>query len=198
MKLGNGRVPPRGWHYDEYGIKDVPSREMLVQQIFEHRMRRGIPIGDVQRDIDDYYCQRWPEQCQKERHEYIAGAKPMPSEEPMLNRVTRWASLLARTAPRGGWPMVTDAEATKRASFCVGCPVNRKWRGGCAGCSSSTAQLLINLRGLRRLGCEGSLMGCHVMGWENATAVHLKRVDVSDYQRSQLPDKCWAKSVNTV
>ena len=193
MKLGTGRVPPKGWHYDEYGIQGVPSRDILVQQIFEHRMRQGIPIGDIQRDIDNYYCQKWPEQCQKETHEYIAGAQPVPSTEPMLNRVTRWASLLARTAPRGGHPMVTIEEATKRASVCAGCPMNRKWRGGCAGCSSSTAQLLINLRSLRRLGCEGGLLGCQVLGWENATAVHLQNVEVTDSQKAQLPDKCWAK-----
>ena len=196
MKLGTGRVPPNGWHYVIEGTTLTAStRELLVQAIFEYRMRRGLMIGDIQRDVDDYYCERWPEQCHKEPHEYIAGAAPVPSDEPMINRVTRWVSLMARTAPRGGWPMVADAEAIKRASVCLGCPMNTKWRGGCPGCSSSTAQLSVNLRGLRKIACDGGLHGCKATGWDNATAIHLQKIDVADNQKKYMPDRCWAKNV---
>lgn len=198
MKVTRGRIPPGGWHFIlEDGKRiEAPTEEMLTDAIFESRMRRGIPIGDIRRDIDDYYCSRWPEHCQKEAHEYANTSASVrgPSDEPMLNRIARWASILSRKMPKGGYTLTTEQEATKRAAICIGCPFNVEWRTGCPGCSSSTASLLASMRNIRKLSCDGRLHGCKVIGWDNATAVHFeKREPLTEDQSKQVCEKCWAK-----
>ena len=194
MKISRGRVPPGGWHYVQDGVTITgATEELLVKAMFEYRMRVGKPIGDLTRDIDVYYCSKWPELCHKEPHEYVTGAAEPVSDEPMLNRVTRWGSFLARTMPRGGMVCVDTDEATRRAAICAGCPLNKAWRTGCYGCSSATASLLSNVRNMRKLACDGQLFGCTATGWDNATAVHFEKNEVQEDQRKHMPEKCWAR-----
>lgn len=197
MKVTRGRIPPGGWHFvlEDGSRIDAATEELLIRLIFEHRMRMGIAVGDITRDIDDYYCSKWPEHCQKEPHEYANVNIPrQPSDESLLNRVARWASILSRQMPKGGYGLVSEQEATKRAAICIGCPRNTAWRTGCPGCSSATASLLASLRNLRHLGCDGRLYACKVIGWDNATAVHLeKKEPLTENQKQTVCEKCWAK-----
>lgn len=187
-------MPPGGWHHVQDGVTITgATEELLVKSIFEYRMRIGKKIGDITRDIDAYYCSKWPELCHKEPHEYVTGTPVPVSDEPMLNRVTRWASFLARKMPRGGFAYVDSAEATKRAAICAGCPLNKPWRTGCYGCSSATASLLMNVKAMKKLACDDKLLGCAATGWDNATAVHFEQNEVTEDQKTKLTEKCWAK-----
>lgn len=198
MKIPRGKVPPNGWHFEvASGVTlEAINEEELTKQIFEYRLRHNLPVGDIERDIDDYYCRRWPRACHKEPKDWTdtASAGPVHSE-PLLKRVTRWAAMMAHGQPRGGYSLSTVEEANARGLICVGCPRNQGWRGGCSGCSSSTATVLAQLRKLQSSKQQGNLMGCQVAGWDNATAVWLPKdaLPLTENQIQSLPDRCWRK-----
>ena len=199
VKIGRGKVPPNGWHFQVApGIMlEAINEEELVKQIFEYRLRHNIPVGDIERDIDDYYCTRWPKACHKEPKDWVNDGNPESvSSEPMLNRVTRWAALMVHGQPRGGYSLVGVEEANRRGLICVGCPKNQPWRTGCTGCSSSSATVLAQLRKLQSSKQQGNLMGCKVAGWDNATAVWMPKeaLALTESQLKDLPDRCWKKA----
>lgn len=200
MKLGRVKQPPGGWHFvmpDGTKLTAI-NEEKLIQQIHEYRIRNGIAPGDIERDIDTYYCTNWPDACQKEPSDYAGPSAPSsPPREPLVNRVTRWTTSLIARMPRGGYAMVPGAEATRRALICASCPANKVWRTGCIGCSSNVAALLMQLRGLRRTAHDGTLLACAFGGWGNEAAVHLSPSEtaITDSQKSEMPEKCWRKAL---
>jgi hypothetical protein len=199
VKLGRGKVPPGGWHFVVApNVKlEAITEEILVNQIFEYRLRNNIPMGDIERDIDDYYCKLWPEVCQKEPKDEEGGSSASaPPAEPMLNRVTRWVAMLVHQQPKGGYNLISAEEANRRADICVGCPLNYPWRGGCSGCSSSTVAVSGQLRKMQAARQQGNLMACKVAGWDNATAAFMPMptLGLTEEQLQSLPDRCWRKS----
>ena len=198
MKISRGKVPPNGWHFQvtpEVKLESI-NEEGLIKLIFEFRLRNNLPIGNIERDLDEYYCSRWPEACHKEAKDWIPGADEATYSEPMLNRVSRWVATLMHKQPKGGYPLVNAEEAERRGKICVGCPKNQAWRVGCRGCSSSTATVLAQLRKTQTSQYHGELSGCEIGGWDNQTAVWIPAEDltVSDAQRQTMPDRCWKKS----
>lgn len=200
MKIGRGKVPPNGWHFQVApGIMlEAINEEELVKQIFEYRLRHNIPVGDIERDIDDYYCSRWPKVCHKEPKDWEnipKTASAAPSES-LMHRVTRWAAMMVHGQPKGGFSLVSAEEANRRAGICVGCPRNQPWRTGCSGCSSSSATVLAQIRKLQTVKQQGELVGCRVAGWDNATAcwMPLNALPLTESQIQELPDRCWRKA----
>lgn len=198
MRLGTGREPPTGWNYVQEPSGDrleAVNKIELIKRIFEYRLRNNIPIGDLEKDIDIYYCTRWPQACHKEPHEYNAEASPPPPREALVHRVARWASILLNRMPRGGYELVKPEEAQSRAKVCMNCPKNLPWRVGCVSCSSSTAALLAQLRRLNKTQQDGLLYACQVGGWENSTSVWVNRdqLELTPDQFSSLPPRCWRR-----
>lgn len=198
MKLGRGRVPPGGWHFivaPNVRLEAI-NEEELIKLIFEYRLRNNIPVGDIERDIDDYYCSRYPDACHREPKDE-PGRENVPSEvaEPLLQRVSRWAALQIHAQPKGGYELVPLEQANARGLICVGCPNNRHWRSGCSGCSSSAAAVLAQLRKLQVSRHQGDLTGCQICGWDNATAVWMPTsvLPLTQGQLDSLPDRCWRK-----
>lgn len=201
MRLSGGRLPPTNgidkWHYPQGKIViNASDREELTRRIFEFRLRNGIPIGNIEQDIDRYYCDRWPGFCTEERRDRNPNA-PWEPKESMLNRVSRWAAATIHAMPKGGYALVTAAEAERRAAICVQCTKNTGWRGGCGGCSASTLQLLMQIKQLRKTTRDGSLTGCSVGGWENSSAAWLppEALPVTEEQRTTMPAACWRKQI---
>lgn len=197
MKVGRGKIPPNGWHFEVApGVKlEAINEEELIKQIFEYRLRNNMPAGDIERDIDNYYCSRWPQACHKEPSDWAPGTESAPPAEPLLNRVARWVATLLHHQPKGGYPLISADEANKRSLICVGCPKNQPWRVGCTGCSSSTATLLAQMRKLQAVKNQGNLMGCGVCGWDNSTAAWMPKetLMLTSDQEAALPDRCWRK-----
>ncbi len=164
---------------------------MLIKVIFEYRQRNDQPIGDIERDIDNYYCSRWPSAC------HGSATSTAPRRESLINRIARWASMTFRSMPRGGYQLVTAPEAVARGQTCVGCPRNIPWRGGCTGCSNSTVKLLLELKRARKTAIDGNLLGCDVGGWANDCAVWLppSATPITDDQRQLMPARCWRKNL---
>jgi len=198
VKVGRGRIPPNGWHFQiSPGVRlEAINEEELTKQIFEHRLRNNIPIGDIERDIDDYYCTKWPQACHKEPKDLGDGTGPdSPPAEKQIHRVARWASSMIHGQPKGGYTLVSMEEANRRADLCVGCTRNQPWRVGCSGCNNSTTTVLAQIRKTQSSRQQGNLMSCAVAGWDNATAVFMPKEDlkVTDGQLQALPPRCWRK-----
>jgi len=201
-KLIPGRMPPSDgggkFHLPVGGgvVLHANSLENLVKIVFEWRIRNNVPPGDIEDDINSYYCARWPKFCTAEASD-TDPTIPHVSSEPMLNRVSRWVSTVAHAMPRGGYPLESPTEAERRAAICAACPKNGGWRGGCGGCSATTLAILQQLKQLKKTGKDGSLMGCTVGGWENGAAIWLPASTTapSESQRTALPEACWRKSL---
>ncbi len=197
MILGSGRIPPGGWAFEvQPGVKlEAINKEELIKRIFEYRVRNNIPIGDIERDISDFYCSRWPTACHKEPADYGHKGQPVEHTEPMLNRVSRFASLLLVRQPKGGFPLIERTQAIERAKVCAGCSANLPWRVGCRGCSNNTAVLLAQLRKTSATPHDPQLNACRHAGWCCATAVWFPKqfLELSPSQKAALPVHCWAK-----
>ena len=201
MKLNRGKIPPGNgglWFYD---VPPTPRLEAnnepaLTKLIFEYRLRNNLPIGDIERDIDSFYCERFPSACNKEPSDYFpATGQPAPPRESLLNRVSRWAAYMVTRMPRGGYQLVSQAEADRRNKICAICPKNVPWKNGCVGCSATTATLLTQLRQMKSSKQQGNLMACAVIGADNVTSVWmpLESLPLTDDQVRQLPKECWKK-----
>jgi hypothetical protein len=200
VKLNRGKTPPNGWHFEVApDVKlEAINEEELTKLIFEYRLRNNLPLGDIERDIDEYYCTRWPTACHREPKDWPeVSADNAPHAQPMMNRVARWAAMLLHLQPKGGYPLVSAEEAARRGLICVGCPHNQPWRGGCSGCTSNAATLLAQMRQTQSSRHNGSLSGCDVAGWDNQTSVWMPKevLPVTESQEAELPSRCWRKSL---
>ncbi len=198
-----GRVPPSDgtshWRYPVAPgvILRAKGHQELTEAIFEYRLRNNIPPGNIEVDIANFYCGLYPSFCHAERADTDPSI-PRVSSEPMLNRVSRWASITAHAMPRGGLELVTKAEAERRAVICAACPKQANdWRGGCGGCSATTMQILQQLKKLKSTPVDGNLGACSVAGWFNGSSVWLpvEALAVDDQQKAAMPEACWRKSL---
>lgn len=155
-------------------------------------------IGDIERDVDNYFCTNWPSSCDKEPHEYNnnAGAERTHAEA-LIYRVSRWAMGIIKTMPRGGVQLVSAQEANSRAAVCAACPKNTPWRIGCIGCSASTVAVLSQIKKLGSTPQDAKLMACSVAGWETSTSAWLpaQYLKLTDEQKNSLPANCWRKEM---
>jgi hypothetical protein len=196
-----GRTPPTDnishWRFPVApGVMlRAKGHQELVDVIFDYRLRNNLPIGDIVRDISTWYCAQYPKFCTAEASDTDPTAL-RTNNEPMLNRVARWASVQAHRMPRGGFPLVTPAVAESRAKVCVACPrQNAGWKGGCGGCGATTLAIIQQLKSLKKTTQDGSLGACGVTGWPNLVAVWLapESLEITDAERAALPDACWRK-----
>jgi hypothetical protein len=203
-----GRVPPSDgtshWRFQVApGVMlRAQDHDGLVKLVFEYRLRNNIEPGDVVRDISNWYCAQFPKFCHPDPRPVKADPSippaPLPPSEPILNRVSRWASVMAHKMPRGGYSLVTLDVAEKRAAICVGCPSqDSQWRGGCGGCSATTLQILQALKALKKTTKDGSLGACKVMGWANTVSIWCDPsvIPANASEKSVMPDACWRKSL---
>lgn len=200
---GMGRTPPTdGTSHWRFPVGNgvmirASGHDQLVERVFDYRLRNNIAIGDIAREISDFYCNQYPRLCQPEARDSDPTAGVAPSE-PILNRVARWASTMSHRMPRGGYELVGSAEAERRVAICAVCPKqDASWRGGCGGCSAMTLQLLQQVKALRRTERDGNLGACSVIGHENSTAAHLtgESMPITAEQWAELPVACWRKAL---
>lgn len=195
MRLGTGRLPPSDgeskFRYPQGAVMlRADDKEKLIQVIFQYRLNNNIPIGDVDGDVDRFYCNRWPKFCHAD-----ASDVPAQFQTPMLGRVTNWVAGLRQQMPKGGFALVTSAEAETRAGICMNCKFNVPWKGGCGACAASTLAALQQVKQLRRTKRDGNLSACAITSWENGAAVHLPvdALEATDEQKARMPEGCWRK-----
>jgi hypothetical protein len=143
-------------------------------------------------DVDNYICGKWPHFCHKEDTD---GPPPSKRSLSMVSRVNTWTILRSREAPPGGYNLVPQDEAERRAAICSACPANKGWIK-CQNCSQSTLSLLAIVRKLRGTKLDNDLMGCDVCGHDNRTAIHLEISDMpamDSEEQKYMPPGCWKK-----
>lgn len=188
--LNKMKLPPGGWHFEAHGQKfRAGTEDQLKVQITEFRIRNNIPPGDVNQEINDYYCEKWPDACFKDyRHE-----RQPAVGEPLGQRVVRWATAMWHGRPKGGHKLVSQDEANRRASICLSCPMNRAWQAGCSSCMGNVNSVLSQIRNLRSNKHAGHILSCSFMGWDNNTAVHIESLSLTPDQLSRKPPNCWLR-----
>lgn len=190
MKLNQGSIPPGGFHYpvDEGVVLKAPTYAKLVTEIETWRTQNGIPVGDPHKDIDQYFCSKWPHFCIAQKHETSAN-----KGENISKGVNAWAAIMLRNTPQGGYPLVNQDVAERRCKTCIGCPFNKVWRTGCASCSQATDSILIRLRQLRKITLDEGLLGCSINNFDNKTAIHfpLSALGITSERMAAIPQNCW-------
>jgi hypothetical protein len=190
MKLNKGIIPPNGFHFPVDGgvTLKAATYELLIKEIETWRTQNGIAIGEPERDVDNYFCAKWPHFCLPEPHETT-----MLRGDSINKQVNAWAAIMLRNTPMGGYNLVNQDEAENRCKTCVACPFNKAWRGTCANCTKATDTILIRLRQLRKITLDESLLGCSINGFDNKTAIHLTTsgLKITPEKKSQIPQNCW-------
>lgn len=191
MRVIRGMVPPGGWHYPVDGITlRADGHQELCDLLYAHYLRQGMVDRDVERDVDQYFCSKWPNFCNKESSDY--GLPSVPSTLDLFTRVSRALARFMAAQPSGGYALVQQIEATARAATCASCQFNLKWTKSCGRCSSSAQTISLQLRKHRNTPSDPSLRGCALMGVDLLSAVHLPEEALPACQPA--PESCWRKA----
>ena len=193
MRLNSGLIPPNGYHFpvaDGVTLK-AATKDLLVREIEKWRVQNAIDVGNPEKDIDNYFCSKWPHFCLAESHE--APENPRYS---LLKMVNGWAVKKLRDQPPRGYPLVNQPDAEKRCKSCIECPFNKQWRSDCGECMKATDTILIRLRQLRKIALDDGLLGCSINGHDNRTAIHFQIADLAltSERLAALPQNCWIKN----
>lgn len=198
MQIETNIILPGGWHYkDETGLRiplrgELPGAKEVISAIMSYRLENNIPVGDPQRDLEDYVCKNFPTWCRKG-----SGSPPInvnPVQGRNVDLVITWANALYNT--QGRLQLVPQREAEQRATICEQCPAQMMWENDCPPCVTSAQRLLSILRQGRdtAVGQASTLHGCSLYKWDNRTAVHIDKVHLNTPEVG-APPPCWAKAL---
>jgi len=190
MTVIEGVVPPGGWHYKQ-GNDTIRAESFtaLLEAVLDYRSANRLDFGNVHEDVLNYICSSFPRQCRGSLNVAVGSKTPTirNTGNDLIDRIQRWAMKIGGLAHR----KVTQAQAEKRSEFCVNCPHNVTWRGGCGTCNSNVERLCAIIRGPLEVTYYKRLMACKLLGHDNRTAIFLDSslVGMSD----SLPESCWRK-----
>lgn len=185
MKVINHNIYPKGGYTftESDGSRHVSTDgwNSLIARVRLYRKRRGLPAGDVEREVINQACSKNPVLCQDDDGQRKIALKKSSLKSKILN----WLNWLR------GFPdkhYVEDGLARERAATCAKCPNNQAFQDGCASCRATVNELRKQILGNRFI--DGRLNSCLVMEEDLPTVVHLDMIAV---QRDELPDFCWRK-----
>ena len=186
MIVKPGMVPPGGWHVPaEPGITlRASTHALLVDMLFKHRMRHGQDASAAKQEIDRYVCSRWPSFCNPDVTVMAVGGPDV------VQRVSQYAALLAGKSPAGGYDLVPQSEADRRAEICAKCPLNKPWRS-CGSCTATAVKILLAIRRMKNTSLDQKLGACLQCGAELQTAVHLPIGAGATSVTSGVYPECW-------
>lgn len=192
MKLIKGIVPPNGFHLP---VGDVILRsdsvEGLVSVVEAFRAENGLPYKEVEPEIYEYFCTRWPHFCHfydkeapLQQQQYL----PVDTQQQLLNDLQSWSASIInqQNAPL----MVDSGTAEARADICNRCDHNVKWKSGCGSCINAIERTAAAIRSAQDTTTSKRLGACRVMRHCNRTAVWLDRVNFLKPAET-LPKACW-------
>lgn len=59
-------IPPGGWFYNQgFTMLESETYSDLVKRVTLHRENNHLPIGNVEHDIQQQICERWPVGCEE-------------------------------------------------------------------------------------------------------------------------------------
>jgi hypothetical protein len=204
-----GVMMPGSWHYKENGkklVEEAESYEDLINKLAEYRAINGLPLGNPQRDIDNYICKNFPNMCgrsaasEEEGVDKVELSYGQPVIKTPRERVMQWAA--NRMQKVGQISFVDPEEADRRAGICDECPKKIRWNApieGCPGCQvyvEEASTMLVKIRANKRLTeTENSLEGhsCAVAGHDLETACWLEEPALKHRKNytGKFPSFCW-------
>lgn len=180
-----GWAIPQGWPNSSVApyIKGN-SYENLIEQIVDYRIANDEPIGQPEKDIEDFFALAHPN---------TRLLKPVPREsakpKTLRERVTSWAA----NRYQQGFTLVSQETAEARAKICASCPQNVEWSDNCAPCmANARRQILIINQGNT---VAENLGACNVCGHANMAAVWLpdEGLTRSKLFKDETPALCWLR-----
>lgn len=203
-----GVMMPGGYHYKENGkmiVEEAESYVDLINKLAAYRGFCGLPLGNPQRDVDNYICSTFPNMCGRMPPTAEEGVDPVelsygvPVKRTPRERVMQWAA--NRMQKAGQIEFVDAEEADRRAAICNQCPKKVQWNEpieGCPGCQvyvEEAGALLIKLRRNKASAYVLNLYGhsCSVAGHDLETACHLEEAGLRHRRNytGQFPHVCW-------
>jgi hypothetical protein len=156
----------------------------VISRVRLYRKRNNLPAGDPETEVHAQACQRNPSLCIQDDG---GTTRRATSEVSLKGRVLKWFAELRKRQ----FSFVSQEVAKERAAVCKRCPMNTGLPEGCANCRAALNELRRTVLGTGRAG-EAALThhGCSVLGFEQATAVHL---DDPTEVNNDLPAHCWKK-----
>lgn len=207
-----GVMMPGTWHYEENGkmiIEEAESYVDLVNKVAAYRGYCGLPLGDPQRDVDNYICTMYPNMCgrhappEEEGVDKVELSYGKPVTKTPRERVMQWAA--NRMQKAGQIEFVDSEEADRRAAICADCPKQVQWNQpieGCPGCQTYVEEaeaMLVKLRRNKVTAYVLNLYGksCTVAGHDLETACHLEEAALRHRKNysGKFPPKCWLKAL---
>lgn len=190
LRWVKSHVPKGGWEYEEPTTGKVFHglvRSTVVGQITKHRMEKGIPVGDVDRDLDAAVCRKLPGECKEEtelRHK-VKSKFGVDDVRSFLNSV-------AHVFKNGG--VVSQSIANERARICSECPMNTTV-SGCSGCNG-VSQLVFDVIGAKKTNYDNVLQNCGVCGCSLKAKVWITEANLKEIQSvknatDNYPSNCW-------
>lgn len=156
----------------------------VIARVRLYRKRNNLPPGDPETEVHAQACARNPSLCIQDDG---GTTKRATQEASLKGRVIKWFAELRKRS----FSFVSPELAHQRAQVCKRCPMNKGLPEGCANCRAVLKELRRAVLGSGRIGEDALLHhGCTVLGFEQATAVHL---DDPTEVNNELPAECWKK-----
>lgn len=188
--------PPDGYYFvDAEGVRHTgTSWADLVAKVRDFRVRNGKPIGNPIAEINEFTCERYPQGC-REPKKVFPGQANAPGVSPgakMAAAVNRWFYAVIQALSTRPSPLVSAAEAQRRADICLKCPRQASFVSHCGTCADAAFRLGLSIRKAKDVANGDSLRGCGILGEDTRTSVWLDGLEPSNAEG--LPTKCWRKA----
>jgi len=192
-----GMVMPGGWHYKVEGVRrpyEAISYDDLIAKELQYRLENGLPVGDVQQDVDEYICSTFPNQChrvsRREAPAHGPTAPPRGKASRFIDHLIQWGERIYESQRI---ELVLESEANDRAKVCVECKLNGEWRNLCPNCVTRAEQLFGIIRQGRDVARWRKLKACRLYRMDTRTAVWLRDTRCEPDLAFIAPQNCWNK-----
>lgn len=194
-----GVVPPNGYHFVvtnsgvDYTIQG-DSYEHVAEKLLKYRVANQLPLGRPYEEVCEYVCSKWPHFCTDQTPIVAAPESTKPT---FTIEVLHWVQLLWKRQALVPQPLVSDAEAQRRADVCRDCPRQQDWSDyGCGTCVDSVRRQSAVFRAGKEVFSAKKVTGCSVLGQENHAAAWAavgSLPDMTPEQKQALPSQCWRR-----
>jgi hypothetical protein len=195
-RVTTSMVMPGGWHkpeVDRLGRQfPTPIRaatyDLLITAVAKFRADNGIPVGEPQKDVDDYICSAFPRQC----NDFASDASVSIAIPQAVTLTDKMLQVMEKQLENHSEERLElKQEAARRADICRGCPFNVRWNTGCGACFEAVNRMSATLRIGNHVPRDRDLRACRLLCHENRSAVWLRLEHIGT--STDLPGFCWAR-----
>lgn len=197
-KLRSKNALPYGGSYElnlpEKGMVGLGTNfTMLMDKIVAWRKANGWPVGlGLEQEVEVEVCRKYSAECDE-----TSDLVP-PRQRTWSDVILGTRSLLSHKL--AGSPLVSQAEANRRAAICVKCPNNIFYASPCGGRCAEIKDLVEVLVGGSGTPFDGALKACAICSCELIAAVWmslnfqtegLTPLQVSQFEQASRDYGCW-------